>query len=53
MPTELVPSDPVLQGEYLILATDYYSYALAWQCDDLPLKVARTGKYYNSHNEDC
>lgn len=28
----------VLQGEYLILATDYHSFALAWQCMDLPLQ---------------
>ncbi|KAK3894559.1 hypothetical protein Pcinc_001715 [Petrolisthes cinctipes] len=32
------PFLPFLQGEYLILATDYSTFALAWQCMDLPLK---------------
>ncbi|XP_042881192.1 apolipoprotein D-like [Penaeus japonicus] len=36
------PSIPILQGEYRILATDYYNYALAWQCDELPLGTAHT-----------
>ncbi|XP_071536174.1 apolipoprotein D-like [Panulirus ornatus] len=36
------PNIPFLQGEYLILATDYSSYALAWQCQDLPLIFGHT-----------
>ncbi|XP_066963364.1 apolipoprotein D-like [Macrobrachium rosenbergii] len=36
------PSIPILQGEYLILATDYHSYALAWQCMDFPLSLGHT-----------
>ncbi|XP_068234282.1 apolipoprotein D-like [Palaemon carinicauda] len=36
------PSIPILQGEYQILVTDYYSYALAWQCMDFPLSLGHT-----------
>ncbi|XP_042230482.1 apolipoprotein D-like [Homarus americanus] len=36
------PSIPFLQGEYIILATDYSTFALAWQCDNLPLGVSHT-----------
>ncbi|XP_018027613.1 apolipoprotein D [Hyalella azteca] len=36
------PNLPFLRGHYLILATDYRRYALAWQCEDLPLGVAHT-----------
>ncbi|KAF2349367.1 Lipocalin/cytosolic fatty-acid binding domain [Trinorchestia longiramus] len=36
------PNLPFIRGKYLILATDYERYALAWQCDNLPLGVAHT-----------
>lgn len=36
---------PVLQGEYKLLSTDYFYYALAWQCEDLPLGLGHTGTY--------
>lgn len=45
MVSKLFPYFSVLQGEYRILATDYYSYALAWQCDELPLGTAHTRKW--------
>ncbi|XP_050720914.1 apolipoprotein D-like [Eriocheir sinensis] len=36
------PNIPILQGKYKLLATDYFYYALAWQCEDLPLGLGHT-----------